>query len=159
MVDCTLQIFSKITIELRPTPAKSHYTFNLRDISKIFQGICMARTQTLNRNDKMIKLWIHESCRVFHDRLINKEDKKWFTDLVIDLIKSVFRVDWTAADLFEAKPLIFGDFMKRGIPYEERQYDEIRDITTMSNCIMDYQEEYNLDHVNKFDLVLFPECL
>ena len=24
---------------------------------------------------------------------------------------------------------------------------------------MDYQEEYNIDHVNKFDLVLFPECL
>jgi dynein heavy chain len=24
---------------------------------------------------------------------------------------------------------------------------------------MDYQEEYNLDNANKFDLVLFPECL
>ena len=36
--------------------------------------------------------------------------------------------------------------MKRGIPYEERQYDEVRDITTMSKVIMDYQEEYNIDH-------------
>jgi len=61
--------------------------------------------------------------------------------------------------LFEGKPLIFGDFMKRGIPYEERQYDEVRDISTMSQVILDYQEEYNIDHVNKFDLVLFPECL
>lgn len=80
----------------------------------------MAKTATLNRNDKMMKLWIHEASRVFHDRLISTEDKRWFTDLVVDLIKGAFRVDWTHADLFEAKPLIFGDFMKRGIPYEER---------------------------------------
>lgn len=80
----------------------------------------MAKTQTLNRNDKMIKLWIHEASRVFHDRLINAEDKRWFTELVIELTKSAFRVDWTHSDLFENKPLIFSDFMKRGIPYEER---------------------------------------
>src|SRR5690349_5435807 len=86
MVDCSLQIYSKITKELRPTPAKSHYTFNLRDISKVFQGVCMAKTQTLNRADKMVKLWIHEASRVFHDRLINNEDKKWFTTLVSDMV-------------------------------------------------------------------------
>lgn len=118
----------------------------------------MAKTQTLNRTDKMIKLWVHEASRVFHDRLINNEDKRWFTDLVIDLVRQVFRVEYTHADLFEAKPLIFGDFMKRGLPYEERQYDEVNN-NLMSQCIMDYQEEYNLDHSNKLDLVLFPECL
>jgi len=107
----------------------------------------------------MIKLWIHEASRVFYDRLVSTDDKKWFTDLIVELIKNAFRVDWTSADLYENKPLIFGDFMKRGIPYEERQYDEVKDIATMSNVIMDYQEEYNIDHLNKFDLVLFPECL
>ena len=76
----------------------------------------------------MIKLWIHETCRVFHDRLVSNEDKRWFTDLIVDLSKSAFRVDWSHADLFEAKPLIFCDFMKRGIPYEDRQYDVVLDI-------------------------------
>ena len=159
MIDSTLLIFNRITKELRPTPAKSHYTFNLRDMSKVFQGVCMAKTSTLNRNDKMMKLWMHECCRVFHDRLINSEDKRWFTELICELSRNAFRVDWTHADLFESKPLIFCDFLKRGVPFEERQYDEVRDMGTMAAEIMNYQEEYNIDHVNKFDLVLFPECM
>lgn len=66
----------------------------------------------------MMKLWVHEACRVFHDRLINNEDKKWFTELVSDLVKSIFRRD--PSDLFEGKPLIFGDFMRRGLAFEDR---------------------------------------
>lgn len=120
MVDSTLIVFNKLSKTLKPTPSKSHYTFNLRDISKIFQGVCMAKTQTLNRNDKMIKLWIHETCRVFHDRLVSNEDKTWFNEMIIEQTKAAFRVDWSHADLFESKPLIFGDFMKRGVPLEER---------------------------------------
>jgi len=36
IVKSTVDIYNKITKELLPTPKKSHYTFNLRDISKIF---------------------------------------------------------------------------------------------------------------------------
>jgi len=78
---------------------------------------------------------------------------------VADQVKGAFRMEWSHADLFELKPLIFGDFMKRGVPIDDRQYDEIRDINTLSHVILEYQEEYNIDHPNKFDLVLFPECL
>jgi len=35
-VSSTIEIFSVITKGLLPIPAKFHYTFNLRDISKVF---------------------------------------------------------------------------------------------------------------------------
>jgi len=35
-VDATSDIYHKITEVLWPTPAKSHYTFNLWDVSKVF---------------------------------------------------------------------------------------------------------------------------
>lgn len=42
LVDATIRVYSTITSQLLPTPAKSHYTFNLRDLSKVFQGMLMA---------------------------------------------------------------------------------------------------------------------
>jgi hypothetical protein len=37
LVDCSITVYTRIAAELLPTPAKSHYTFNLRDVSKVFQ--------------------------------------------------------------------------------------------------------------------------
>lgn len=37
LISASLTIYNKARLELLPTPAKSHYTFNLRDLSKIFQ--------------------------------------------------------------------------------------------------------------------------
>ena len=42
LVAATQVVFRGIQEKLKPTPAKMHYTFNLRDISKIFQGLCAA---------------------------------------------------------------------------------------------------------------------
>lgn len=44
MVSATLDIYNTIADNLLPTPAKSHYTFNLRDLSKVFQvsGVYLA---------------------------------------------------------------------------------------------------------------------
>ena len=43
LVRATIAVYSTITTQLLPTPAKSHYTFNLRDLSKVFQGMLMAQ--------------------------------------------------------------------------------------------------------------------
>lgn len=76
VVESTIELYTKIqnSKELLPTPAKSHYTYNLRDISKVFQGVCKASNKAFERENDFIKLWAHECMRVFKDRLINEVD-------------------------------------------------------------------------------------
>lgn len=59
----TLDVYKTILNELLPTPAKTHYTFNLRDLSKVFQGILMMDPATVTVSklsnmilNKMVKL-------------------------------------------------------------------------------------------------------
>lgn len=40
MVSASVSMYNTILADLRPTPAKSHYTYNLRDLSKVFQVNC-----------------------------------------------------------------------------------------------------------------------
>ena len=70
-ISSTVEIYVKIQEDLRPTPAKFHYLFNLRDVSKVVQGLCMVKPQSIPNEDVFMRLWVNECCRVFHDRLIN----------------------------------------------------------------------------------------
>ena len=65
-----------------PTPAKSHYIFNMRDISKVFQGLYLANKNFCESKEQIIKLWGHEILRVFYDRLVDDEDQKKFKKLL-----------------------------------------------------------------------------
>lgn len=78
IIDSSIEIYTKIAEVLRATPAKFHYMFNLRDVSKIIQGILMSHPKSIQTAETMQRLWVHEASRIFMDRLINKEDVDWF---------------------------------------------------------------------------------
>jgi len=51
IIDSTIEIYHKISEELRATPAKFHYMFNLRDVSKVIQGILMSSPKSIQTAD------------------------------------------------------------------------------------------------------------
>ncbi len=84
VVTSTIELYNKVQTskELLPTPAKSHYIYNLRDLSKVFQGITKATGRALQTENDFIKLWAHECSRIFKDRLINVEDQTFFDNML-----------------------------------------------------------------------------
>lgn len=77
LVKATLEIYNTIRAQLLPTPDKSHYTYNMRDLSKVFQGVQSIGVPVPDTKS-LTRLWAHETLRVFHDRLVSDEDRNWW---------------------------------------------------------------------------------
>lgn len=76
---------------LLPTPTKSHYTFNLRDFSRVIQGCLLIERDAVEGKHTMIRLFVHEVLRVFYDRLINDSDRFWLFTLTKNVVKDHFK--------------------------------------------------------------------
>ena len=63
MTKATLEVYQAIVQKFLPTPAKIHYLFNLRDISKVFQGLLRSHKDFHDTKASMTRLWIHECFR------------------------------------------------------------------------------------------------
>ena len=128
MVQSTVDVFVRVSAELLPTLSKSHYMFNLRDVSRVFQGIVDVRPGSCGRNPShvLLSLWVHENMRVFYDRLTDEKDQLHVKAILHEMVRVRFQSGRTYEELFHGElPLLFGDFMKLGITHEERSYQAI----------------------------------
>ncbi|CAM6109105.1 unnamed protein product [Calypogeia fissa] len=160
LVTATIDVYRAIQQELLPTPSKSHYLYNMRDISKIFQGVTMIGVTVGKKG--LVRLWCHECLRVFHDRLVNDEDRLWFLNFLSqkverDLTMSLdylFGVTNEGSNIIEAmKDMNFGDIMDAtAVP---KRYEEIDDPAKLLDVMNTALNEYNAQTRNVMSLVLF----
>jgi len=162
ITQATLKLYNFIVENLPRTPVKFHYIFNLRDLSRIYEGLSRSTYNKFNRKETFLRLWRNECVRVFSDRLITEEDRNLVENKAIpDLIKEFFN------DVLEpvmAEPLIFGDYMKAnpGDPEAEdpKIYEEIPNWEVVQNKFNSILTDYNdVDSHKEMNLVLFKDAL
>eukprot|EP00736_Rhodelphis_marinus_P007919 Rmarinus@m.2764 len=164
LVSATSDIYNWALDNLLPTPAKSHYTFNLRDFARVISGVMGARPQEMPDRDCMARLWTHECLRVFHDRLIDDDDREFFVKNIKEIYKNNFKRDFDAAFSYlkgdaanigatQMRDLMFADFLVPGA--EPRPYQEVKDFDMLNKIMKDYLDDYNGMSNKPMTLVLF----
>ncbi|VDO76393.1 unnamed protein product, partial [Schistosoma mattheei] len=63
------------------------------------------------------------------------------------------------AETFTKHPILFGDFLRPGIPRSERLYEEINDMDKLKSLLMDYLDDYNMTMSKDVKLVFFVDAI
>ena len=155
-MEATLEVYDAVlTGPLKPTPSRSHYLFNLRDISRIVQGLVNADRRECVEPVHVVRMWIHENRRVYGDRLVDNPDRDWLDNLLLGTATTRFSL--TKEDIMNSERLLFGDFMD-GLDAEPRVYRQIPDTKVLVQKIIDFLEEYNGSVKTQMKLVMFLDA-
>uniref|UniRef100_A0A8C7ME80 Dynein axonemal heavy chain 12 n=1 Tax=Oncorhynchus kisutch TaxID=8019 RepID=A0A8C7ME80_ONCKI len=168
IVAATMEVYKKAMDNLLPTPAKSHYTFNLRDFSRVVQGCLLLKKESLENKRTMIRLFVHEVFRVYYDRLVDDQDRAWLYHLMNDIVRDHFKenfeqvFDHLKAPRNKAEDmcnLLFGDYMNPDLEDNDRLYAEVPSMESFGQVVELCLDEYNQTHKNRMNLVIFRYVL
>ena len=172
LVSSCIVMYYRIFISMLPTPNKSHYIFNLRDLSKLVNGLMQASSIVIINKENLVDLFVHESIRVFNDRLISAEDNAIFyehlTETVIDYFKIYINNPYQKSldsksniskqtikkqkinqEDDKSDIILYGDFMKN----DERVYQPLKNWKQLIGVLSDYQMRSNIQ------IVFFKEAV
>lgn len=171
IVAATLHLYRAASKTLRPTPQKSHYIFNLRDISRVIAGCSLLRKESVDNKKMFPKIWVHETMRTFCDRLTDSSDRRWFFKVISTAMEEHFgetfstifdeykKEDSEEVSLNDLKNFMFGSYLDLTTCVEERKYEEIPNLAVLKDLAIASLEEYNSKHTAKLDIVLFGYAL
>lgn len=168
LVSLTRVLWQKTKIKMLPTPAKFHYVFNLRDLSRIWEGILTIKGDECKIEKTVMKLWRHECFRVIADRFTNFEDKEWFDSKMIQVVSEEYE---ELEPYFDISETYFVDFLREPpeATGEEDEnisldapkiYEEITTFESVKEKVLSFMKQFNeLMRSYKLDLVFFHDCL
>ncbi|KAK3272243.1 hypothetical protein CYMTET_19451 [Cymbomonas tetramitiformis] len=166
VIMATLEVYRTSIAKLLPTPMKSHYLFNLRDFSRVVQGMLLQRAEGLSTGGggkgEHMRLWIHEVLRVFYDRLVDDKDRGWFLEFIKAMTGKHLKQDFNKlfthldmdksgdVDAEELRQCFYGDYMN-----EKGLYDEITEVPELISRMEEYLIDYNGMSKRPMNLAMF----
>ncbi|EDS43082.1 dynein-1-beta heavy chain [Culex quinquefasciatus] len=159
----TLQIYREARRVLLPTPAKCHYLFNLRDFSRVIQGVLLSVPEGTESLNSIRRMWAHEILRVYGDRLVDDQDRQWLFNELCTVIDKYMHED--PKDLFDRfvengqlnetnlRGMMFCDFTNPKA--DTKLYLEVMEMEELGFVVESYIVEYNNMSKKPMTLVLF----
>uniref|UniRef100_A0A803V436 Dynein axonemal heavy chain 17 n=1 Tax=Ficedula albicollis TaxID=59894 RepID=A0A803V436_FICAL len=90
LIALALGLHRKVAATFLPTAVKFHYVFNLRDFSNIFQGLLFSTPECVKQPQDLVKLYLHESSRVYRDRMAEDTDCDTFDKIQREMVKKCY---------------------------------------------------------------------
>jgi dynein heavy chain len=165
VVAATAEVYKAAILNLLPTPAKSHYLFNLRDFGRVIAGVMMSGPTALTEGDDMRRLWVHEVYRVFYDRLVFDEDREWLFGFVRQTVDDVMQTPFDSLFAMldfdgdgkvqddDLRSLMFCDF--EDPKAETQDYMQVKSVAALQHVCEGFLDEYNNVSKKRMDLVVF----
>ncbi|XP_041422160.1 dynein heavy chain 5, axonemal isoform X4 [Xenopus laevis] len=168
LVPTTRKIWQATKIKMLPTPAKFHYIFNLRDLSRIWQGILTITSEVCQSTDVMVAVFQHECSRVISDRFIDQKDKDWFENTIHKIaledhgqeIMSNALKESYFVDFLRDAPEATGDEPEDADLEAPKVYEPIPSFEQLSERLNLYMQQYNeAVRGSRMDLVFFKDAM
>jgi len=159
LVTASIGVFNAISDNFLPTPEKCHYLFNLRDVSKIFQGIYLAHPKLYEEKEQMLRLWYHEVCRVFLDRLIDMSDREKLRTIIDSTMDSALtcRLKEIVGDDYD---MMFAGLDLDNPEAEDPPYEQLADRGKVKAFMESKVEDYNsFFKKSPMPLVMFKDAI
>ncbi|CAG9464381.1 unnamed protein product [Pedinophyceae sp. YPF-701] len=156
ITQASIAVFRSVASELLPTPSKSHYLFNTRDLAKVIQGVMQATKAFYDSKESMLALWCHETFRIIGDRMWDHGDKAWLRNQLNNQLTSLFGSSYDS--LFEdGEMLPYVSFMR---PMDNPPYEAVQSMGALKETLTTSLEDYGLEPGNsQMDLVLFKDAM
>ncbi|CAD7974700.1 unnamed protein product [Amoebophrya sp. A25] len=156
-----LSLHSQVSSTFRKTAANFHYEFNVRHLSGVFDGMLAGKPKEFTDAEKLVLLWLHESERVYGDRLVNPQDLKKYRALAAELSKKMFN-KYNFTKYFQEKNpemLVFVPF-SQGLERMEEGiiYDKLNGVAACQTLLNGALDQYNENNA-AMDLVLFEDAM
>ncbi|NXS46386.1 DYH9 protein, partial [Balaeniceps rex] len=154
LIALALGLHQKVAATFLPTAIKFHYVFNLRDFSNIFQGLLFSTPDCLKQPQDLVKLYLHESNRVYRDKMVEERDYDTFDKIQREMVKKFY--DDIEETLEQTKRMNVYCHFAKGI--SEPSYRPVPTWEVLNQILMEALDNYN--EVNAaMNLVLFEDAM